>query len=94
MVRTPWISLPNIILQEPVVEEYIQHDCRPESVAAGVSRLLDGGDDVLRMKEQFAGLRSKLGPGDAAERAAAAVAEETGLGLSHPPAVHHRSDSS
>jgi lipid-A-disaccharide synthase len=80
MVRTPWISLPNIILQEPVVEEYIQHDCSPETVAAGVSRLLDGGDAVARMKEHFGRLRSKLGPGDAAERAAAAVARETGLG--------------
>jgi lipid-A-disaccharide synthase len=85
MVRTPWISLPNIILQQPVVEEFIQHDCRPEAIADGVLRLLDGGEAVVRMKGQFADMRSKLGPGDAAERAAEAVAAETGLGGFVPP---------
>lgn len=80
MIRTPWISLPNIILQEPVVEELIQHDCNPERVAAALSRLLDGGDTVVAMKKQFGLLKEKLGPGDAAERAAEAVAGEVGLG--------------
>lgn len=79
LVRTPWISLPNILLQQGVVEELIQQDCRPERIAAATARLLDNSDAVFRMKEQFATIREKLGPGGAAERAAAAVAAEIEL---------------
>jgi lipid-A-disaccharide synthase len=79
LVRTPWISLPNILLQQGVVEELIQQDCRPERIASATARFLDDSDAVFHMKEQFAIMREKLGPGGAAERAAAAVAAEIGL---------------
>lgn len=84
LVRTPWISLPNILLQQGVVEELIQKDCRPERIAAATARFLDDSDAVFHMKRKFADMREKLGPAGAAERAAAAVAAEIQLDRSLP----------
>ncbi len=86
MVKTPWISLPNILLQKGIVEELIQQECRPDRIASGTARLLDDEQAVLRMKRYFAIMRETLGAGNAADRAAGAVAAEAFPDIAAAPA--------
>jgi lipid-A-disaccharide synthase len=78
LVRTRWIGLPNLLLGEEAVRELIQNDCRPETIAAEIGRLLDEPGAALRLREKCGKVRSLLGPGGAAARAARAVAREAG----------------
>jgi len=78
LVHTSWVSLPNLLLGEPAVLELLQSECRPETIAAEIERLLDNPAAAIRLKEKCGKVRSLLGPGGAAARAAAAVAREAG----------------
>jgi len=78
LIHARWASLPNLLLEEPAVLELLQNECRPETIAAEVERLLDDPAAAARLKEKCARVRSLLGPGGAAVRAAAAVALEAG----------------
>jgi lipid-A-disaccharide synthase len=86
LVRTRWISLPNLLLGEEAARELIQDDCRPEAIAAEVGRLLDEPGAAVRLREKCAKVRALLGPGGAATRAAAAVAREAGWTPAAPAA--------
>lgn len=44
MVRVPYACLINLILDSPVVPEFIQEDCRPVLLAEAVAALYDDGD--------------------------------------------------
>jgi lipid-A-disaccharide synthase len=78
LVRTRWISLPNLLLGEEAVRELIQRDCRPETIAAEIARLIDDPSAAERVREKCGKVKTLLGPGGAAARAAAAVAREAG----------------
>jgi lipid-A-disaccharide synthase len=78
LVRVRWISLPNLLLDQPAVPELIQDGCSPEAVAGEVTRLLDDPAAAFRLREQCARVRALLGPGGAAGRAAAAIARDVG----------------
>jgi lipid-A-disaccharide synthase len=84
LVKTPWISLPNILAGRPVVEEFIQARCRADLVAAAVARLLDDERVFLQMKAHFATIRQNLGPGGSAGLAAETILRETDPGYSNP----------
>ncbi len=84
LVKTPWISLPNILAGRSVVEEFIQGRCRADLVAAAVARLLDDESAFLQMKDHFATIRGNLGPGGSAGLAADAVFREIGPGRPGP----------
>lgn len=73
LVQLPHISLVNIILGRPVVRECIQHEATPRALAAEVLRLVDGEQTALQMQHDFAALRSLLGDGGAARRAAVCI---------------------
>ncbi|GAA5171041.1 lipid-A-disaccharide synthase [Modicisalibacter zincidurans] len=72
MVKTEWISLPNLIARESLVPELIQHAATPQAIAAALTQWLD--DDTARqaMESRFAALHATLQRG-ASERAAEAV---------------------
>ncbi len=76
LVRTRWVSLPNLLLGEPAVLELIQHECRPETIAAEIERFLDDPSAAGRLQEKCGKVKALLGPGGAAARAAAAIARE------------------
>lgn len=78
LVSVRWASLPNLLLGEPAVLELLQGECRPETIAAEVGRLLDDPGAAMRLGEKCGRVRALLGPGGAAARAAAAVAREAG----------------
>ena len=76
LIHARWASLPNLLLGEPAVCELLQNDCRPETIAAEIERLLDNPEAAVLLKEKCGKVRALLGPGGAAARAAAAVLAE------------------
>jgi lipid-A-disaccharide synthase len=78
LVGSRWVSLPNLLLDEPAVPELLQDACTAGRVAAEVARLLDDPGAAVRLREKCDKVKALLGPGGAAARAAAAVAREAG----------------
>jgi lipid-A-disaccharide synthase len=70
MIRTPFFSMVNLIAGTGVVRELIQDDFTPEAVESEVRRMLESSRARDEMKTNLAGVRAKLGPGGAIERAA------------------------
>lgn len=72
MVKTRWVSLPNLLAGEGLVPELLQGDATPENIAAETLRWLD--DDLYRESRlrHFAGLHESLRQ-DADVKAADAV---------------------
>ena len=79
LVKVPWVTLPNLIAQAPVIPEFLQKDARPDVLAGALLSLLDGPGREIQL-EAMARLREKLGRGGASERTAA-IAEEMIRGL-------------
>jgi lipid-A-disaccharide synthase len=50
VIRVPWISLSNIILERPLIPELFQQACRPEVLEAEVHRILT--DQAVRSDQQ------------------------------------------
>jgi lipid-A-disaccharide synthase len=78
VVRVPSLTMPNLIVGAPVVPEFLQEEARPERIALALAELLEGPVRELQLAH-LAGVRRRLGPGGAAERAAA-IAEEMACG--------------
>jgi lipid-A-disaccharide synthase len=75
LVRTPMYAMVNLIAGERIVPELVQKDFTPERVAAEAVRLLDSAESRAAMRKGFAGVREKLGPPGAIERAADIIAD-------------------
>lgn len=82
-ITVKYVSLVNLMLDRMLVPELLQEDCRPDKLAAAVSRLLD---DPAARREQIDGVAevaSWLGAGEQAppsERAAHAVLDVVAKG--------------
>jgi len=70
MVRSPFISMVNLIAERRVVPELIQDQFTPTAVEQEVRKLLESAAARDEMKAGLAEVRAKLGPGGAIERAA------------------------
>ncbi len=74
LVKTPYVSLPNLLAGKEIVTELLQHDCVPEKLAAALEPLLNGGESVTALQQQFLELHQHIRC-DADEQAAQAVME-------------------
>lgn len=70
LVKVPYISLPNLIMNAPVFPEFLQDQAHPARLAAAISQWLPDTAARTAMLEQLAGLPHLLGGGGAAHRAA------------------------
>ena len=75
VVKVPSIVLPNLILGERAVPEFIQHDCTPETLADALLPLLTEGETRNRQLAAFARLDGlmRLEAGETPSGRAAAV---------------------
>ena len=74
LVRTPLFAMVNLISGRQVVPELIQDKFTAEALEREIRRLLDSPQERERQKRDLAGVRLKLGPGGAIERAAQVIA--------------------
>jgi len=76
LMKTTHYSLPNFLAGEPVVAEYMQHDCTPENLTDGVLTILRDARQAEALRERFATLhRTLLADRSAAARAVIALAQ-------------------
>jgi lipid-A-disaccharide synthase len=73
MIDVPFYSMVNLLAGKAVVPELIQDDFDAASLAARVESLLDNNEARNQMVQGLREVRSRLGPGGAAERAADAI---------------------
>ncbi len=79
LVSVPYLSMPNLLANEPVFPEFVQDDASPENLASAILDLLNDEDKRTATKVRLAEIVSQLGPPGAPERAAQAI-----LHLHHP----------
>ncbi|WP_145589202.1 lipid-A-disaccharide synthase [Yersinia rochesterensis] len=77
LVKTPYVSLPNLLAGEELVTELLQQECQPQKLADALLPLLQGGEAVEALKERFLILHQSIRCG-ADEQAAQAVLELAG----------------
>lgn len=56
----PWIGLPNILCQDMVVPELVQHEARPDKLAAAVLHWLDAPQECRALAQRFTALHDEL----------------------------------
>ncbi|HSP58905.1 MAG TPA: lipid-A-disaccharide synthase [Halomonas sp.] len=72
LVKTPWISLPNLIARETLVPELIQDAATPEAIARQLSAMLDDPEGRQALEARFADMHAGL-QRDASRRAVEAI---------------------
>lgn len=70
ILKIPFVSLPNLIVNRAIVAEQLLHFCTPELVDAELRSVLPGGDGREVQIEGYAELRRRLTDRDAASEAA------------------------
>ncbi len=74
LLKSRFVSLPNVLADAPLIPELLQHDCIPEKLAASCLRWFGQPQTVEALLPQFIELHRQL-RSDASARAADAVAE-------------------
>ncbi|MFY0989384.1 lipid-A-disaccharide synthase [Halomonas sp. C05BenzN] len=72
LVKTEWISLPNLIARETLVPELVQDAASPASIAARLADILDDAEGRATLEARFAEMHAGL-QRDASRRAAEAI---------------------
>lgn len=60
MVKTPYVSLPNLLAGEALVPELLQNAATPEAIASATRRWLEDRDYREQRLQQFTGLHERL----------------------------------
>lgn len=74
LVKTPYVSLPNLLAGRELVTELLQHDCTPDKLAAALAPLLTESVQTRALKAEFLTLHQSIRCA-ADEQAAQAVLE-------------------
>lgn len=72
LVKTPWVSLPNLLAGRELVTELLQEECRPDRLAAALTPLLSDDETRASLLATFRQLHQQIRC-DADEQAARAV---------------------
>ncbi len=74
LLKSRFVSLPNILADEALVPELLQEDCTPERLAAAVLGWFEQPEAVAALRPRFRAIHEALRRG-ASEQAAAAIAD-------------------
>lgn len=70
LIRLPFIGLVNVIAQEKIVPEFIQHKARASLIAQKTLDILSSQEQLTKIKSRLRQLRQELGTAGASQRAA------------------------
>ncbi len=70
VIKVPFLGLVNLVAEEQVIPELIQHDLTPDRLAHEALKILEGGQKRENMIEKLGMVRERLGRGGASERTA------------------------
>jgi lipid-A-disaccharide synthase len=73
LVKTPWISLPNLLAQKLLVPEFLQNQATPEVLSAALMEYFKNPEQTAALSQTFAQMHLEL-KRNASARAAEAVA--------------------
>ena len=73
LIRVPYISLVNLIMNRPVVLELIQSELNAENLSKGLRQLLDNTEAAYRLQQDYRELWEKLDEGNAPRKAALTI---------------------
>ena len=73
LLRSDYISLPNIILNEEIVSELVQKQVKDDIIYDEACKLLQEEKDIIRQQHGYSQIRKKLGEPGATERTAELV---------------------
>lgn len=74
LVKTPWVSLPNLLAGRELVAEQLQTDCTPDKLAAALLPLFADTEKMAELRATFVDLHQQIRC-NADEQAAQAVLE-------------------
>jgi len=74
LVKTPFVSLPNLLANKLLVPELLQNDATPEKLSAAVMYYFENPEEAQALSHTFADMHLML-KRDASARAAAAIAK-------------------
>ncbi len=76
LIKVPYISLVNLILDKPAVKELIQSELNTEAIVSELKRVLDDENAQEAMQQDYDNLWKTLGGGGASERAAKLIVND------------------
>jgi lipid-A-disaccharide synthase len=76
VVKVDYLGMPNVLANEEVVPEFIQHRAKPQLLAKALGRLLRNPTARSDMVSRFDTIIGRLGQGGASEKAAQAIIED------------------
>ena len=76
ILKIPFVSLPNLIVNKAVVAEQLVHLCTPDLVDAELTKVLPGGPDYDTQQQGYKEIRTALTTADAAINAANIIYQE------------------
>ncbi|MFB6422114.1 MAG: lipid-A-disaccharide synthase [Candidatus Malihini olakiniferum] len=83
LVKTQWVSLPNLLAGRELVKELLQHKCTPDNLVAALQPWLEGCEAKKDLQKTFLTLHEQIRC-DADMRAAQAVIELARGEANHP----------
>jgi lipid-A-disaccharide synthase len=73
LIRVSFIGLPNLIAGHQIVPELVQHDARPDRIAAAALNLLEHPERLEQQRQDLGQIRNRLGKVGVADRVARLV---------------------
>jgi lipid-A-disaccharide synthase len=73
IVKVKWLTMPNILANEPVFPEFVQGDATPENLSRAALELLRDEPRRKRIQVRLAAVIASLGGPRASRRAAEAI---------------------
>lgn len=70
LINLPYISLPNILTDRPIIKEFIQADATPKAIAEHLIYLIDNPGKCEELQNEFRNIKKLLGESGACKNAA------------------------
>lgn len=75
LINLPWISIVNILQNETVVKEFIQHELKTKNVADYIADICNNNERFENIQKNFLEIKSMLGNKNASENASKIIYE-------------------